>query len=120
MWIYKTAAVSGKKMEVSLTDNTNNATMGRFMVDMGFKGWRAIWVSYYECKESEDSLNNKSIIETVDIVLNHQDTIYIDLLEFVPSIAFQSRDKVVSPFTKFGSKYKYWDSWQKSYDPKRY
>ena len=115
MCIYKTAAVSGKKMEVSPTDNTNNATVGRFMVDMGFKGWRWIWVSCDECKESEESLGNKSIIETVDFVLNHQDTIYIDLLEFVPSLAFQSRDKIVPPFTKFGSKYKYWHLWQKSY-----
>ena len=116
MWIYKTAAVSGKKMEVSPTDNTNNATVGKFMVDIGFKGWRGIWVSYDECKESEEILRNKSIIETVDFVLNHQDTIYIDSLEFVPSLAFQSRDKIVPPFTKLGSKYNYWDSWQKSYN----
>ena len=116
MCIYKTAAVSGKKMEVSPTDNTNNATVGRFMVDIGFKGWRGIWVSYDECKESEESLSNKSIIETVDFVLNHQDTIYIDSLKFGPSLAFQSRDKIVPPFTKFGSKYNYWDSWQKSYN----
>ena len=116
MCIYKTAAVSGKKMEVSPTDNTNNATVGRFMVDIGFKGWRGIWVSYDECKESEESLSNKSIIEKVDFVLNHQDTIYIDSLEFGPSLAFQSRDKIVPPFTKFGSKYNYWDSWQKSYN----
>ena len=74
-------------MEVSPTDNTNNATVGRFMVDIGFKGWRGIWVSYDQCKESE-SLSNKSIIETVDFVLNHQDTIYIDSLEFVPALPF--------------------------------
>ena len=115
MWIYKTAAVNGNKMEVILTDNTNKATVGRFMVDMGFKGWRGIWVSYFECRESENSLR-KAKVKTVDFVLNHQDTIYIDLLEFVPSLAFQSRDKIVPPFTKFGSKYKYWHLWQKSYN----
>ena len=57
MCIYKTAAVSGKKMEVSPTDNTNNATVGRFMVDIAFKGWRGIWVSYDECKESEERVS---------------------------------------------------------------
>ena len=115
MWIYKTTAVKGKVMEVRLTDNIKSLRVGTIMVDMGFKGWRGIWVSYDECKESIDSFKNKAKITRVDFVLSHQDTIYIDLLEFVPSLAFQSRDNIVPPFTKFGSKYDYRDFWQQSY-----
>ena len=36
-------------------------------------------------------------------------------MEFVPSLAFQSRDKIVPPFPKFGLKYDYSKFWQQSY-----
>ena len=116
MWIYKKDAVKGKKMEVRLSDKAENVRVGTFMVDMGFKGWRGIWVSYGECKESLNSLNHKAKITQVEFVLDHQDTVYIDLLEFVPTLAFQTRDKIVPPFTKFGSKYDYTNFWQQSYN----
>lgn len=115
LWIYKKDAVKGKKMEVRLTDNKASVRVGTFMIDMGFKGWRGIWVSYGECKESLNSLTSRTKITTVDFVLNHEDTIYIDLLDFVPNLSFQSRDKIVPPFTKFGSKYDYRNFWQQSY-----
>ena len=115
MWIYKATAVKGKKMEVKLTDNIKSKGVGTFNVDMGFKGWRGIWVSYDECKDRIDSLKNGAKITTVDFLLKHRDTIYIDLLEFVPNLAFQSRDEIVPPFTKFGSKYDYMDFSQQSY-----
>jgi len=115
IWIYKETAAKGKKMEVRLIDNTGSVRVGTIMVDMGFKGWRGIWVSYGECKEHPNSLKSPAKITTVDFVINHEDTIYIDLLDFVPSLAFQSRDNIVPPFTKFGSKYDYRNFWQQSY-----
>ena len=115
MWIYKKTAAKGKKMEVRLTDKTGRVRVGTIMVDMGFKGWRGIWVSYGECKEHLNSLKSSTKITTVDFVFNHEDTIYIDLLDFVPTLAFQTRDKIVPPFTKFDSKYDYRKFWQQSY-----
>ena len=115
MWIYKTTAVKGRVMKVRLIDSSKSKRVGRLNVDMGFKGWRGIWVSYDECKERIDSLKKGAKITTVDFAFSHHDTIYIDLLEFVPNLAFQSRDKIVPPFTKFGSKYDYMDFSQQSY-----
>ena len=117
MWIYKTTAVIGRAMEVRLIDTirSTRSRVGTFNVDMAYEGWRGIWVSYDECKERRDSLNRRAKITRVDFVFNHHDTIYIDLLELVPNLAFQSRDKIVPPFTTFGSKYDYRDFWQQSY-----
>ena len=116
MWIYKKDAVKGKKMEVRLLDKAKNVRVGTFIVDMGFKGWRGIWVSYGESREHLKSLSHNAKITQVEFVLDHQDTVYIDLLEFMPTLAFQSRDKIVPPFTKFGSKYDYTNFWQQSYN----
>ena len=116
MWIYKERTTLRQQMEVRLTDSTRPSTpVGSFMVNMDFKGWRGIWVSYDACKETLTSLSGRAKITTVDFVLNHHDTIYIDLLEFVPNLAFQTRDNIVPPFTKFGPKYTYRDFWQRSY-----
>ena len=116
IWIYKERTAPRQQMEVRLTDSTRASTLvGSFMVDMDFKGWRGIWVSYDECKATLASLSGRARITTVDFVLNHHDTIYIDLLDFVPNLAFQTRDKIVPPFTRFGPKYTYRDFWQRSY-----
>lgn len=102
MWIvYRTGAMNGKNMEVRLWDNTKNVRVRTFKVDMGFKGWRGVSVSYGECRENSNSL--KAQVTTTDFVLDHQDVFFVDLLEFVPTLAFQSRNKIVPPFSKFRS-----------------
>ena len=115
MWIYKETASKGKKMEVRFTDGTKKVEVGTFMVDLEFKGWRALWVRYSECKEHKDSLRYPAEITRVDFVLDHQDTIYIDLVEFVENMAWESRDKIVPPFTKFGPKYDSSYVWRQTY-----
>ncbi|KAL9951274.1 hypothetical protein ACROYT_G043912 [Oculina patagonica] len=115
MWIYKETASKGKKLEVRFTDDTRNVKVGKFTVDLAFKGWRAIWVRYSECKEREDSLRYPAEITRVDFVLDHQDTVYIDLVEFVENMAWESRDKIVPPFTKFGPKYDASYVWRQTY-----
>lgn len=98
MWIYKETVSKDKKMEVRFTDDKRMVRVGKFMVDLAFKGWRAIWVAYSECKERRDSLNSPAEITSVDFVLDHQDTIYIDLVDFVENLAWESRDKNCSTF----------------------
>ena len=115
MWIYKESATTGKKMGVRIIDTTTRKRVGSFSIDLGFKGWRGIWVAYDECKNKRNSLDSSAAVTRVDFVLKHHDTIYIDLLEFVGQLSKQSRDKIVSPFTKFGSRYDTSDFWQQSY-----
>ena len=113
MWIYKETTAKGRKMEVRLGNRSNQ--LGMFTIDMGFKGWRAIWVSYAECKNECDSLNPPARLPLVDFVLTYSDTVYFDLVEFVRRMTLQSRDKIVPPFTKFGSMYDASEYWQRSY-----
>lgn len=115
MWIYKETVSKDKKMEVRFTDDKRMVRVGKFMVDLAFKGWRAIWVAYSECKERRDSLNSPAEITSVDFVLDHQDTIYIDLVDFVENLAWESRDKIVPPFIKFGRKYDSSYVWRQTY-----
>lgn len=115
MWIYKETVSEGKKMEVRFTDDTRKVRVGTFMVDLSFKGWRAIWVRYSECKDRENSLNYPAEITGVSFVLDHQDTIYIDLVDFVENMAWESRDKIVPPFPKFGPKYDTSYVWRQTY-----
>ena len=113
MWIYREAPARERIMEVRLRNRRNQ--LGMFTIDMGFKGWRAIWVSYAECKTECDSLNPPAQLTSVDFVLTHSDTIFFDLVEFVRGMSLQSRDKLVPPFTKFGSMYDASEFWQRSY-----
>ena len=115
MWIYKESASTGRKMGVRIIDAGRGVRVASFKVDLGFKGWRGIWVSYEECKRESGSLNSPAEVTRVDFVLKHHDTIYIDLLHFVGKMSKQSRDKIVPPFTTFGSKYDSSDFWQQSY-----
>lgn len=115
MWIYKEIASNGRKMEVRFTDDTRMVGVENFTVDLAFKGWKGIWVAYSECKEREKSISPPALVTRVDFVLDHQDTIYIDLVDFVENMACHSRDKIVPPFTKFGSKYDSSNVWQQTY-----
>ena len=115
MWFYKETVSNGRKMEVRLTDDKRMVVVGRFKVDLEFKGWRAVWVAYSECKEHTRSLIPPAEVTRVDFIIDHQDTIYIDLVDFVYNMAHQSRDKIIPPFTKFGLKYDLIKVWQQTY-----
>ena len=115
MWIYKDTPSSGSKMEVRLAEKKKKkkvTRVGSFEINLGFSGWRGIWMSFDECKQTRDSLTGSSSITRMDFVLNHEDTIYIDLLGFVAKMSKQSRDKIVPTITKFGSKYDSSNFWQ--------
>ena len=73
-------------------------SVGSFHVNLGFKGWRAVWVKYSECKTSPTSILSPAKLNRVTFSLNHRDTIYIDLLDFADRLVFQTRDKIVPPF----------------------
>ncbi|PFX32064.1 Chondroitin sulfate ABC exolyase [Stylophora pistillata] len=117
MWIYKDTASTGTKMEVRLTEKKkkNSTRIGSFEINLGFSGWRGIWMSFAECKKTKNSLTGSLKITRMDFVLNHEDTIYIDLLGFVEKMSKQSRDKIVPTITKFGSKYDSSNFWQQTY-----
>ena len=118
MWIYKDSPSSGSKMEVRLAEKKKKkkvTRVGSFEINLGFSGWRGIWMSFDECKQTRDSLTGSSSITRMDFVLNHEDTIYIDLLGFVAKMSKQSRDKIVPTITKFGSKYDSSNFWQQTY-----
>ena len=115
MWIYKETPSPGRSMQVRFRDTARSNQVGSFDIDLGFKGWRGIWVSYGECKRYSHSLNSPAEIDRVDFALSHHDTIHIDMLDFVRRMSFQSRDKIVPPFTRFGSRYDSSNFWQQSY-----
>ena len=118
MWIYKDTPSSGSKMEVRLAEKKKKkkvTRVGSFEINLGFSGWRGIWMSFDECKQTRDSLTGSSSITRMDFVVNHEDTIYIDLLGFVAKMSKQSRDKIVTTITTFGSKYDSSNFWQQTY-----
>ena len=115
MWIYKETPSPGRSMQVRFRDTARSNQVGSFDIDLGFKGWRGIWVSYGECKRYSHSLNSPAEIDRVDFALSHHDTIHIDMLDFVRRMSFQSRDKIVPPFTRFGSRYDSSNFWLQSY-----
>ena len=86
-------------MEIRLRDSKKKKTIGLIPVNLGFKGWRGIWVAYSECKTSSRSIYGSAQLNRVGFVLSQKDTIFIDMLDFVNHMAFQSRDKIVPPFT---------------------
>ena len=109
MWIYKETPAIGKTMAVRLRNKTN-AMFANFSVNLGFKGWRGIWVGYAEFTDMRDMEITK-----VDFVLKHQDTVYIDWLQFVKRMSRQTRDKIVPPlkFSKMWKDAK--EFWQQTY-----
>ena len=98
IWLYKERESDGK-MEIRLRDSNKKKTIGLIPVDLGFKGWRGIWVAYSECKTSSRSIYGSARLDRVSFVISQKDTIFIDILDFVDNLAFQSRDKIVPPFT---------------------
>jgi len=112
IWLYKETRSNGKKMEINLIGGNRRAPvlLGSFEVSLEFTGWRGIWVAYKECVES---MSGNQGLTGVSFVLRHADTIYIDLLNFVDRMSFQSRDKIVPPLRKTLYTKKY--SFQQSY-----
>ena len=95
MWIYKKVSSLGRQMIVEFQDA--GVELGAFSVQLGFRGWRAIWVAFSEfVKRSE---RKKRSISAVKFTLTHRDTIYVDLLQFEDRMSKQSRDKIVLPLT---------------------
>ena len=56
-------------------------------------------MAYSECKTSSRSIYGSARLDRVSFVISQKDTIFIDILDFVDNLAFQSRDKIVPPFT---------------------
>ena len=56
-------------------------------------------MAYSECKTSSRSIYGSAQLSRVSFVLSQKGVIYIDMLDFVDHMAFQSRDKIVPPFT---------------------
>ena len=112
IWLYKETRSIGEKMEINLMGGNRTAPVlaGSFNVSLEFAGWRAIWVAY---KELDLVWSGPRNLTGVNFVLRRADTIYIDLLNFVDRLAFQSRDKIVPPLKN--SFYKRMQSFQQSY-----
>ena len=56
-------------------------------------------MAYSECKTSSRSIYGSAQLNRVSFVLSQKGVIYIDMLDFVDHMAFQSRDKIVPAFT---------------------
>ena len=109
VWLYKTTPLPGETLEVEFKDSTS--TVGTFQVNLNFTGWRGIWVTF-----KEFNLTASTVINEVNFILSHADTIYIDLLQFNVRVAKQSRDKIVPPISPFGLElYDASDTWQQTY-----
>lgn len=96
MWFYKEAPSPGKTLDVEFKHSTT--LVGTFQMNLGFRGWRGIWVRFTECNVLGRDIYKKSvIIDEVNFVLSDTDVIYMDLLGFEKDVGKQSRDKVVPP-----------------------
>ena len=96
VWLYKESASPGKKLKIEFKDNRGTIVC-RFYANLDFQGWRGIWVKFSECKPSEISISSSSSSSLVLFTVSAADTIYMDILEFTPSMKAQSRDKIVPP-----------------------
>ena len=118
VWLYKGNASPGETLQVEFknTVQRSSTTIARFQVNLDFQGWRGIWVSFSECKLTSTSFSSGAVINDVNFVLSEADTIHIDLLEFLQSVASQSRDKVVPPVSPFGLElYDASNFWQRTF-----
>ena len=114
VWLYKATSSPGKTLEVEFLHSTT--TVGKFVVNLNFEGWRGIWVKFDECKPTSSSLNTPTVIDKVNFILRDADIIYIDLLEFTSKVGKQSRDKVVPPISPYGLElYDASNTWQQTY-----
>jgi len=107
VWFFKESSLPGKTLDVEFRYSTT--LVGKFQVNLDFKGWRGIWVKFSECK-----VKNSAEIDEVNFVLSDADTIYIDLLVFEKSLGKQSRDKVVAPIEGLDL-YDASNTWQRTY-----
>ena len=101
-WIYGNASAQDNtgKLTVTLKGEKDRrsgkrSVVASFDVNLGFKGWRAVWIAYSDCKTP--GTKKLKLITRVDFVLSGPNAIYIDLLEFSEKISKQSRDKIVPP-----------------------
>lgn len=102
LWLYKKETSNGKMLTVNLRDETQKTSFGAFDVNLGFKGWRAVWVAYSECKSSSITTLSSYRLSKVTFSVSHKDTIYFDLIDFVEHMSFQTRDKIVPPINQQG------------------
>ncbi|XP_022801742.1 uncharacterized protein LOC111339361 [Stylophora pistillata] len=102
LWLYKKDTSNGRILTVHLRDGTRRTSFGGFDVNLGFKGWRAVWVAYSECKSSSIPTLSPFKLSKVTFSVSHKDTIYFDLIDFVDHMSFQTRDKIVPPINQPG------------------
>ena len=114
VWFYKERPSLGKTLKVEFKNS--GILVATFTAHLAFEGWRGVWVKFQECKLTSTSLDRPTKVDEVNFVLREADTIYIDLLQFVRSMAKQSRDKVVPPISPFGlDLYDPSSTWQMTY-----
>ena len=110
LWMYR----ENKGIEyltVNLNDAVKGKTVSSFQINLNFKDWRAVWVSFQESMTQERI--RPPIISQLDIIFPQgTDIMYFDLLEFSPKLMKQSRDSIVPTMNE---QYGLEHTWQQTY-----
>ena len=85
VWFYKERPSLGKTLKVEFKNS--GILVATFTAHLAFEGWRGVWVKFQECKVTSTSLDRPTKVDEVNFILREADAIYIDLLQFVKSMA---------------------------------
>ncbi|KAK3699083.1 hypothetical protein QZH41_000613 [Actinostola sp. cb2023] len=96
-WMYRVNKTPASTMQLTFvgTDQDGAATRSSpTNVNLNFKGWRGVWIGYGEFQTGQFNLKELLSIE-FQITSDNEDTLYIDLIQFVKSMSKQTRDAIV-------------------------
>ncbi|EDO33283.1 predicted protein [Nematostella vectensis] len=92
----------GAKMEIVFKGKTKDdkpKEYGPVTANLGFIGWRAVWIAYQEFKIKPGTDNALVVISEVEFAFPEASDkaggLYLDLVRFAPSIKMETRDTVV-------------------------
>lgn len=91
-WMYRESKSPESTMLITFRGTKQSSPKTK--VNLNFKGWRGVWISYREFETNAYNLKNIKFID-FEITSVEQDKLYIDVIQFVKSLTKQTRDLVV-------------------------
>ena len=120
IWLYKDSpSTSGQQLEVVFRNSAREErfnSLASFSINLDFQGWRAVWVKFKEAKKFLFSFYSPAVVDEVLFTLGAANMIFLDIIEFLPHLERQTRDKIVPPISPFGlAQYDATVYWQQTY-----
>ena len=114
IWLYLRRIIHGE-MTLSFYTQVNSVTPARpeceFSISLKFTGWRAVWVSFQECRLKKRM--SPLYVMRIQAPVWHAGVMYFDLLRIARNkMGMQSRDIIVPPIR---SAKRPRSSWQQTY-----